>query len=615
MAAPCASVNMKALSLVLLGAACLWLSIPATTQASEFKIESLSQPASIAGAWRFQVGDDPAWAQPGFDDSHWASLMVPRDWRRQGYGDYSGTAWYRITIKFEGDVSQRHDSLDHAGITLGKIHSAYEVYAGGQLLGGVGKLPPEPQIVYDKFAIYPIPLSAIDAAGRVVVAVRVWRPQQSWCCSTAGGAYEGPFMVGKVSQLMGDIGVREIAALVLSVLYGVFGLYHLYLYRRNPQLRQYLWFGLLTVAVGVYTFSISQWKHSVDIPYLLHKKIEYGVLYIMPAIGLEMMWCLLDYRPKRWARAYQLSFVAMMAIVVLVPNFDVHFVTLKIWQVWAMPGILALLVQIIWNAQMANQEARTILVGMAIFTATIMNDIMVNQAVISTPRLASFGFAAIIVSMAVSLANRFTQMFSNLELQVGERTRELSAANERLLEVSRIDVLTRLLNRRGFAERAEGEINRARRSQRGFVLVMADIDRFKSFNDQFGHACGDYVLERVADLLRSQMRDVDLVARWGGEEFILLLPETSLEGGAVLAEKLRQLVEENEFRYGDQDLKLSLTLGVARFEPHMSLDDCLVLADKAMYRGKAAGRNVVEVEGEIHRGSNTSDAIGFRGAF
>ena len=124
---------------------------------------------------------------------------------------------------------------------------------------------------------------------------------------------------------------------------------------------------------------------------------------------------------------------------------------------------------------------------------------------------------------------------------------------------------------------------------------MADLDDFKACNDRFGHACGDYVLEQLALLLREQSRDVDVLARWGGEEFVLLLPETGLEGGAVLAEKLRGVLERQLFQYQDCRLTLTMTLGVAGYEEGMMLDDCLLLADRALYDGKDSGRNRVQI--------------------
>ncbi len=592
----------------LLGAVWLWFGLGAAAVAGEFIVASLERPSPISGAWRFQLGDDMAWADPDYNDQGWPSVLVPKDLRAQGYEDYTGMAWYRFSLRFDPHDEALRPDLDHLGITLGKIHSAYELYAGGILLGGVGKLPPQPQMVYDRHHTFPIPRSAMAEDGRVDLAVRVWRHQLEYGKSSAG-AFEGPYLVGTVFDLTRAKGFEQLSLLVLSVLYLAFGLYHLYLYRGNPQLRQYLWFGLLAVCVGIYGFSISQWKHFLDVPFILLKKMEYGVLYAMPAIGMAMIWSLLGFRPPRWARLYQLSFPLLAAIVVLVPGYQILFVTLTPWQAWALPGSVVLLVQILWYSQGSpsaeRTEARTILIGAFIFVGTAMHDVLVEQGLLTTPRLVPYGFGAMLVSMAVSLASRFNQMYSNLEARVNERTQELIEANVRLREAARGDVLTGLLNRRGFSERATEEITRSRRTRRGFVLVMADIDGFKAFNDEYGHACGDYILEQVAGLLREQMRDVDAIARWGGEEFIFMLPETSLEGGAILAEKLRAGVAKHGFMYEDRELHLTLTFGVAEFSGDMSLDDCLALADRALYSGKAAGRNVVEVERQRDYGEKT----------
>ena len=151
---------------------CLWTVSGAV--ADEFTIESLERPLPIKGAWRFQTGDDLAWADPAYDDQGWPSVLVPRDLRTQGYADYTGMAWYRFSLVFDPGDAQLRPDLDHLGITLGKIHSAYELYAGGVLLGGVGKLPPNPEMAYDRYRTFPIPRAAVDEQGRIQLAVRVW---------------------------------------------------------------------------------------------------------------------------------------------------------------------------------------------------------------------------------------------------------------------------------------------------------------------------------------------------------------------------------------------------------------------------------------------------------
>jgi diguanylate cyclase (GGDEF)-like protein len=230
-----------------------------------------------------------------------------------------------------------------------------------------------------------------------------------------------------------------------------------------------------------------------------------------------------------------------------------------------------------------------------IFLGTAVNDMLIDLVHLETARIAPLGFIAVLVAMAVSLANRFTSMCGKLEAEVAERTAELSEANEQLARVARIDHLTGLLNRRGFADEAETEISRSLRSGRAFSVILADVDNFKQFNDQHGHVCGDFVLKRAALLLQDRLREVDKVARWGGEEFILLLPETDIEGASVLGEKLRRTIHDNLFEFGGQQLSITMTFGIASFRKGETLEACIARADTALYHGKEHGRNKVMI--------------------
>ena len=163
------------------------------------------------------------------------------------------------------------------------------------------------------------------------------------------------------------------------------------------------------------------------------------------------------------------------------------------------------------------------------------------------PALALAGFTVLFLASARSLSERFDrdhrelgELRRDLERRIEERTLDLQAANALLAEASRTDALTGLLNRRGFLEKGEAEIDRSQRSGKPLCVVMADVDHFKSINDLHGHAAGDVALQGLASLLRSTLRSQDLVGRWGGEEFILLLPETDLHGASQVAELIRR---------------------------------------------------------------------------
>ena len=555
-------------------------------------VHDLQQGSSLAGQWRFQPGDDPAWADPDFDDSAWSPRSVPGRWPAGGYPETNQMAWYRLNLQLELDNPRQ---LEQLALRMGKVLSAYELYAGGLLLGGVGQLPPLGEEEYDRQRVFPVPRDAVAEDGSLVLALRVWGGTDGMAEAWRVGPHNGEFSLGKYRELLLSGIVSEVPGLIFCVLFMGFGLYHLYLYRRNPQLDTLLWFGLVAINIGIYGLMLTQWKYVLEWSFVSYKKIEFGVIYLFPALAIQAIWSLLRQPVGKLLRAYQCSFLVAAVFVVTVPGHTVHYQTLGLWQWWAVPLLLVGPAMVLREARAGNGEARTLVAGLLIFVATCVNDLLIDLAHLQTTRLAPYGFIAVMLAMAVSLADRFTSMLNELETAVTQRTAELSAANARLAEVARMDPLTGLLNRRGFTSEAEAEIERFFRSGRPFSLVLADVDYFKQFNDKFGHACGDHVLKRVAAILDRRLRDVDRIARWGGEEFIMLLPETEVDGAANLAESLREAVADNLFEFSGERHRITLTFGIAAYRKGESLETCIARADTALYHGKERGRNRVMI--------------------
>jgi diguanylate cyclase (GGDEF)-like protein len=164
-----------------------------------------------------------------------------------------------------------------------------------------------------------------------------------------------------------------------------------------------------------------------------------------------------------------------------------------------------------------------------------------------------------------------------------------------MTEIAQTDPLTGLLNRRSMEERLAEEVARFRAHGANFSVVLADVDHFKQINDQHGHDAGDRVLGGVASVFNRGLRSGDAVARWGGEEFLLLLPRTDLRSAEEVAQRLRVASERHLAELGGLPQTLTLTFGVAGFAENATIDACLKAADAALYRGKAAGRNRVVV--------------------
>lgn len=167
---------------------------------------------------------------------------------------------------------------------------------------------------------------------------------------------------------------------------------------------------------------------------------------------------------------------------------------------------------------------------------------------------------------------------------------------DRLLELASTDGLTGLHNRRHFMERLQSELHRIRRSRRSAALLMLDLDFFKAINDRYGHAAGDTVLRFFAELLRSNARQSDLVARLGGEEFAVLLPDCDLNAAAIFAERLRGSLALAEIPYAERLLQVTVSIGCTDLGPDDSNPEiCLSRADDALYRAKASGRNCIRL--------------------
>jgi diguanylate cyclase (GGDEF)-like protein len=163
---------------------------------------------------------------------------------------------------------------------------------------------------------------------------------------------------------------------------------------------------------------------------------------------------------------------------------------------------------------------------------------------------------------------------------------------ERLRELAMHDELTGLYNRRHFIELAESELARVRRTGTPLSLAMVDIDHFKRVNDVFGHAVGDLALKELAVAMRETLRGSDVPARFGGEEFVLLLTDTALEGALSVTERLRERVGRTEVRVADDRVaRFTISAGVAELGPGEAFESLLARADEALYRAKDEGRN------------------------
>lgn len=220
----------------------------------------------------------------------------------------------------------------------------------------------------------------------------------------------------------------------------------------------------------------------------------------------------------------------------------------------------------------------------------------------SVVRVVSDGHAwTVLVGRARLLALQVEQHLGELNRRYDDKVRELASLTGKLRELATTDSLTNLFNRRAFIDRAEAEWARAARHNVVLSCVVIDIDQFKRVNDQHGHATGDEVIRLVGSLIRTTVRTSDIPARLGGEEFVALLPQTTLQGAVLLSERVRSRIGEHAVRNpAGLEVRVTCSAGVAStVQGYRTFSELLGAADAALYAAKAGGRDCVCVAPEL----------------
>ena len=210
------------------------------------------------------------------------------------------------------------------------------------------------------------------------------------------------------------------------------------------------------------------------------------------------------------------------------------------------------------------------------------------------PPVVAAAYVGMVVVVLLSSTFLTTRVQSTRE-HLRRQKAELAQALEQIRQLATHDDLTGLLNRRAMLDRMQLEQHRSLRSGSPLLIAQLDIDHFKAVNDTHGHAAGDLVLQSFADTVRRNVRDTDVLARWGGEEFVLLLCDTPAADAVALMERLRQAVQAMQVpvAQGGQPITVTVSIGLARHTPADPLAGTLERADRALYAAKAGGRNRV----------------------
>ena len=175
-------------------------------------------------------------------------------------------------------------------------------------------------------------------------------------------------------------------------------------------------------------------------------------------------------------------------------------------------------------------------------------------------------------------------------------TENFIEANKKLQYIATHDELTKVFNRSAIFDFLENEILRLKRNKSILLAMMYDIDHFKNINDTYGHQFGDFVLYQVIQFIKQIVREVDLIGRYGGDEFLILLPETEMKKGSEIANRIFKKINKEKFKYNDVAVKISISIGVSEYREDETMDEFIARVDNALYDAKNSGRNCVKIK-------------------
>ena len=549
----------------------LLTALPAAAQAG-------ADSVALDGPWRFRQGDDAAWASPALDDQAWRTVAVPGEWETE-IGDYDGFAWYRRDVVLP-------DGMRGApvGIRFGTVGDAFELYWNGVRVAGAGRMPPR-FIEGVTPILFLVPDSVLARAqdGRHVLAVRVYNDY-------AYGGLMMPVRLGRYDVLAAEGSPRAVVIGGLVSFFLAIGIYHLAFWFRRRAARENLLFAAVCLCISIYGATYAEAVERVVLPVMNPYRLGLLALLAGGPAYVALVNRLFGLRGGRRTRLVCLAFAAVFAVATVLP-----LRLLAEFNQW-IDGLLVvgllLVIARAWKAAApsdtpATPHARTLLVGTAAFSAALAYDLLSEYfAFIPVPRILPgvggvfwIGFLVFLVAVGTATAGQWALT-------------EVTALVDPLTELSRRQVLEDALRR---------EAGRLRRTGGSLALVMVDLDHFKRINDTHGHRVGDQVLARVGRLLRSSARNLDLPARFGGEEFAVLLYDTQMDGALAFAERFRANLREMRVPVeGRTAVEVTASMGVAVGSDLVDPDALVEAADRALYRAKSEGRDrlvSVRVEG------------------
>jgi diguanylate cyclase (GGDEF)-like protein len=591
--------------------------------AAPLVIEGLGKGTfTLSGPWQFHAGDDAAWASAAFDSSDWEQLNADQPWGSQGHLGLTGFGWYRCSIALIAapGVPQQFSLL------VPKVHDQYEVYWNGTLIGRNGKLPPGPVWYLSQ----PVQTFELGQVQRGVLAVRVWKAPLLSDDSGERGGFDAAPLIGSPEAITTAKAAYEFQWLrsrqlhfAANLLCAVIALLSFLLWLRVPSRWVLFWtagFALAQPAMLLLVNAHMGWPYPLamgaaqpltamqDVSlwflllWLLSLHENRGLCRLTRILAcLYMVNATLDgvvvailWKPQ-WTGIAQVSDVVLTIISVLLEAFPlvlVGYALLKRKQFNSARWLVAI---VAFADEMIFVFSNVVKQGRQFTDWPIAEKIdsplfFIDGNGISLSTL--FG-ALLLVAIVYAVYNSILEDQRRHDALEREKL-ELLHESKQMRHQAEHDGLTGLWNHRAIVERLSEEMNRSLREGMPLSVILIDVDYFKKINDSFGHLAGDLVLKEISRIFTSSLRPYDYVGRYGGEEFLLILPNCGIESGLMRAEQLRVAVQSARIMDGGTMLQVTASFGVASaFPSDYEAETVIRAVDTALYRAKYSGRNCV----------------------
>lgn len=539
----------------------------------------------------------------GVDDHAWPLFRAPADWKSGPFPGHDGKVVYRLRLVF--------DALPETApaIFLGFGIDNDWTYFNGRLIGQNGPVGNNPTSnAFDAYRLYALPPDLI-LVGENILTVVVQNYRYN------GGLLRGPYLFGPYQELQQRVQSEKAVVIGLLSIYSIVGLTFLLLALRNPREMVNWAFTAVLFVFTFYFFTRSQLKYDFLTDYMFWKRLEMVTISLAPPLFLFFLlkFFQMKHRVLHWV-FYGASLVSILLYSVLPEDLQWGSVLVM----WTQPSwllLIVLLVYILVKNFRKHPDGRPLFYSIVAVLLALVYDVLVSRQVFGPSNvfyIGQYAFAVFIVALSWIQASRFARMYQSMEAMVAERTASLQAANEELMRLATRDHLTGLLNRAEWQRRLGGEWDRYQRYRmrlkRPFSVLFIDMDHFKDVNDTYGHQAGDELLIMMGQILSTRLRAVDVCARFGGDEFVILLPETTLEEAKIVADKIlksfeasweemyaRLLAETQRPIAKGHRVGLSLGLAVSPETSDTSPEELLKKADQALYQAKESGKGRIAV--------------------